>query len=139
MRAVLGVDAVVLDDARPDAEIRHTYARKPPGGRGRPRGMRQATLPISEIGLIAATRGIAGAGAGLLIASRVPEKNRKMVGWGLFAIGVLTTIPFLIDVLRKSSKPNSPAEKRAAGPQLRPRRHANPAAHNGHPTRTTAR
>jgi hypothetical protein len=70
--------------------------------------MRQATLPISEIGLIAATRGIAGAGAGLLIASRVPEKNRKMVGWGLFAIGVLTTIPFLIDVLRKSSKPNSP-------------------------------
>jgi hypothetical protein len=65
--------------------------------------MRRATLTIPEIGLIAATRGMAGAGVGLLIASKLSPQKRKVIGWPLFLAGALSTIPILIDVLGKSS------------------------------------
>lgn len=63
--------------------------------------MRQATLPIPEIGAIAATRGMLAAGAMLLFADRIPEKRRKFIGWPLLAVGVLSTIPLAIDVIRR--------------------------------------
>ncbi len=68
--------------------------------------MRNATLPVAEVGLIAATRGIGGAGIALLLADRIPAKNRKAIGWGLFAVGALTTIPLILDVIHnRSMKP----------------------------------
>lgn len=84
-------------------------------------GMRHATLPMTEVGIIAATRGMAGAGAGLLLADRVPEKRRKVIGWGLFAIGALTTVPLIIDVVRKSSEPGSGVEKVDVVPTSEPK------------------
>ena len=50
-------------------------------------------LRLPELGLIAATRGMLGAGIGLLLASKLRDKRRKGVGWTLVAIGALTTIP----------------------------------------------
>jgi hypothetical protein len=64
--------------------------------------MKQATLPLPEIGLIAATRGMAGAGFAFLISARMTEKKRKAIGWPLFIIGALSTIPLVMDISKKS-------------------------------------
>lgn len=63
--------------------------------------MKKSELTIPEIALIAATRGMLGAGIGLLLAPRIPERPRKVVGLTLLAIGVLSTIPLAIDVFGK--------------------------------------
>ncbi|HLK17220.1 MAG TPA: hypothetical protein VKT78_20620 [Fimbriimonadaceae bacterium] len=68
--------------------------------------MKEATLPVPEIGLIAATRGMAGAGAALLLADRLSPKSKKMLGWPLFLVGALSTVPILIDVMRRSGRTN---------------------------------
>ncbi len=62
--------------------------------------MRKIKLSLPEIGILAGTRGMLGAGAGLLLAERV-RKHRKGVGWTLLSIGVLTTIPFVKKVIKK--------------------------------------
>jgi hypothetical protein len=67
--------------------------------------MRQTQLTMPEIGLIAATRGMLGAGAALLWAEKLPRDKKKAVGWTLFLIGAVSTIPLAIDVFRKMQKP----------------------------------
>lgn len=67
--------------------------------------MRQVSLPLHEIGFIAATRGMAGAGLGLLLAEQLPPATRRAVGWTLLGIGALTTVPLLVSVLRRSGQP----------------------------------
>jgi hypothetical protein len=64
--------------------------------------MRETHLSIPELGLIAMTRGAAGAGLALLLADRLSAEQRKALGWGLFLIGALSTIPLVADVLGKS-------------------------------------
>ena len=59
--------------------------------------MRQTTLPIPELGLIAATRGMLGAGAALLLADKLPTDKKKTVGWTLFLVGAASTIPLVMD------------------------------------------
>lgn len=66
--------------------------------------MRQTTISVPELGLIAATRGLGGAGIGLLLAERISDRKRKALGWPLFLIGALSTIPLVIDVVRKSKQ-----------------------------------
>lgn len=66
--------------------------------------MRQSNLPYPEIGVIAATRMMAGAGLGLLLANKLTDGKRKSVGWQLLALGALSTVPLAIDVYRKSHK-----------------------------------
>jgi len=51
-----------------------------------------------EIGFLAGTRGLLGAGIGLLVAARLSEAQRKEIGWTLVAIGVLTTLPLALIV-----------------------------------------
>ena len=63
--------------------------------------MKTAALTLPEIGLIAATRGMLGAGIALLVGDRLPEEQRKAVGWTLLAVGIVTTIPLLMNVLGK--------------------------------------
>ena len=55
--------------------------------------MRQIQLTIPEVAFIAGTRGALGAGLGLLLSPRMTKSRRRAVGWTLFAIGALTTIP----------------------------------------------
>jgi len=64
--------------------------------------MRQTQLSLPELAVIAGTRAIAGAGIGLLLADRLPETQRKAVGWTLLLVGVATTIPLAIDILGNS-------------------------------------
>ena len=63
--------------------------------------MKKSELSLPEIGLIGATRGMLGAGLALLSADRIKPRRRKIIGRTLVAIGVLTTIPLVIDVFRK--------------------------------------
>jgi hypothetical protein len=63
--------------------------------------MKKAELTLPEIGLIAGTRAMIGAGAGLLLADRLNDDQRKAIGWTLLAIGAISTIPLAIEVLSK--------------------------------------
>ncbi len=61
--------------------------------------MRKVKFTLPEIGVMAGTRGMLGAGAGLLLADRV-HRHRRKIGWGLLGIGILTTIPFVRKVMK---------------------------------------
>ena len=63
--------------------------------------MKKAELTIPEIALIAGTRGMLGAGVGLLLADRLNDDQRKAIGWTLFIAGAISTIPLVIEVLSK--------------------------------------
>ena len=63
--------------------------------------MMTSELSLPEIGLLAGTRAMLGAGVALLVADRLSERRRKIVGRTLFAIGALTTVPLVIDVFAK--------------------------------------
>jgi multisubunit Na+/H+ antiporter MnhB subunit len=65
--------------------------------------MKERTLTIPDLALIAGTRIALGAGIGLLLADKLNEDNRKGAGWALLTVGVLTTIPLVMNVLGKSS------------------------------------
>ena len=60
--------------------------------------MKRSDLTLPEIGLIAGTRGMLGAGVALLLADRLSEEQRKAVGWTLFLVGAISTIPLAIEV-----------------------------------------
>jgi hypothetical protein len=63
--------------------------------------MKKAELTIPEIALIAGTRGMIGAGAGLLLADKLNDDQRRAMGWTLLIIGAISTIPLAIGVLSK--------------------------------------
>lgn len=67
--------------------------------------MRKANLSIPEIGAIAATRGMAAAGAALLMSDRISDKKKRPLGIALLAIGALSTIPLALDFFHKLKKP----------------------------------
>jgi hypothetical protein len=54
---------------------------------------------LPELALIAGTRAALGAGIALLCADRLAPEQRKAVGWTLFAVGALSTIPLAFEVL----------------------------------------
>ncbi len=64
--------------------------------------MKTTNLTFPELFLIAATRGMLGAGLALLAAKRLTEEQRETAGYVLTAIGVLTTFPLAFEVFGKS-------------------------------------
>jgi len=64
--------------------------------------MKTANLSIPEIALIGGTRVALGAGIGLLLARKLNENKQKGAGWALLAVGALTTIPLIKNVIDKS-------------------------------------
>jgi uncharacterized membrane protein YfcA len=65
--------------------------------------MREAQVTLPELAMIAGTRAVLGAGLGLLLADRLPDAQRKAVGWTLLLIGVVITVPLAVEVLGKVS------------------------------------
>jgi hypothetical protein len=63
--------------------------------------MRERGLTIPEIMLIGGTRVALGVGLGLLIADKLSHDTRKGAGWALLAVGVLTTVPLVMNVIGK--------------------------------------
>jgi len=64
--------------------------------------MRRVSLRIPEIGFIAGTRAALGAGLGLMLADKLNRRRRKKVGWVLLTIGAVTTVPLIVNVVRKA-------------------------------------
>jgi uncharacterized membrane protein YfcA len=60
------------------------------------------TVNLPTLMLVAATRGMLGAGIGMLVADRLGER-RLRVGRTLLAIGALSTIPLLLHIFRRRS------------------------------------
>ena len=59
------------------------------------------SVTVPELALIAATRGIIGLGAGLLLGDKLKPERRKVLGWSLFLSGLASTIPIAIHVFGK--------------------------------------
>jgi hypothetical protein len=60
--------------------------------------MNPVTLTLPELGLVVGTRAAAGAGIGLLCADKLSPEQRRAVGWTLLAVGLITTVPLLLEV-----------------------------------------
>jgi hypothetical protein len=58
-------------------------------------------VSVPEIGIVAMTRGMAGAGIGLIASNYLRPETRRAVGWTLFAVGALTTIPIVMALFGK--------------------------------------
>jgi hypothetical protein len=58
-------------------------------------------VTVPELVLIAVTRGMLGAGIGLLAAGRLSDDQRRIVGRVLLTIGAMTTIPLAFHVFRR--------------------------------------
>ena len=71
--------------------------------------MKKHALTFPEIGPVAGTRLALSVGFGLLLGGRLAPEVRRAVGWGLVAVGVLSTPPLLAHVLnRGASEPAAP-------------------------------
>jgi hypothetical protein len=60
--------------------------------------MRETRITVPELILVAGTRALLGAGLGLLLANRLSDDQRRAVGWTLFLVGALSTIPLAFEV-----------------------------------------
>jgi hypothetical protein len=66
--------------------------------------MFKTELPLPELALLVGTRGLLGAGLGLLLAERLDADQRRAVGWTLVGIGVLTTVPLALMAFNRRSR-----------------------------------
>jgi hypothetical protein len=55
--------------------------------------MKERVVTLPELAVIAATRGMLGAGIGLLTAGRLDSQRRRTLGLILLAVGITSTIP----------------------------------------------
>lgn len=60
--------------------------------------MKKRELTLPELALIAGTRGMLGAGIGLLLSGKLSKDKRRATGWTLVAVGAVTTIPLMMSV-----------------------------------------
>ena len=63
--------------------------------------MRETKLTIPQVALIGGTRGMLGAGIALILADKLDRNQRRAVGWTLFLIGAISTVPLAIEVLSR--------------------------------------
>jgi multisubunit Na+/H+ antiporter MnhB subunit len=62
--------------------------------------MNTLLLDVPDFGFIVGTRVALAAGIGLLAANNLPEERRRAIGTALVAVGVITTIPAVMSVMR---------------------------------------
>ena len=75
--------------------------------------MKEHNLKVSEIALIAGTRGMLGAGIGLLLSGKLSKDQRRAVGWTLVMVGAVTTIPLAMNLFSKDEKVRTPTLRAA--------------------------
>jgi len=59
---------------------------------------REFELSLPTLFSVAATRGLLGLGAGLLLSDKLERKRRRRTGFALLGLGVATTIPLALRV-----------------------------------------
>jgi hypothetical protein len=65
--------------------------------------MTRKLLSMPELAIISGTRAALGAGIGLLVADKLTKERRKGIGWALLSIGLASTIPILIQLVRSEN------------------------------------
>lgn len=70
--------------------------------------MKTMEVSVPQLAFVAATRGMAGAGVGLLLSNLLSPPERKALGWTLLAIGALTTIPIAARVFAAQTREERP-------------------------------
>ena len=63
--------------------------------------MRTFEVSLPEMIFVAATRGMAGAGIGLLAGGFLKPETRRTVGWTLLGIGAASTVPIAMLALAR--------------------------------------
>ena len=63
--------------------------------------MRETRLTIPQVALIGGTRGMLGAGVALLLSDKLDRNQRRTIGWTLFLIGAISTVPLAMEVLSR--------------------------------------
>lgn len=66
-------------------------------------------LNLSDIMLIAMTRGMLGAGIGLLAAGKLNDERRRAIGRTLVLVGAVTTVPLVWRVFGQRGRPALPS------------------------------
>jgi hypothetical protein len=59
---------------------------------------RNLQLSLPTLFSVAATRGLLGVGAGLLLSDKLARKRRRRMGFTLLGVGIATTIPLALRV-----------------------------------------
>lgn len=77
--------------------------------------MKQHEITFPIIALIAGTRVALGVGLGFLMADWIAGERRKGAGWALVAVGALTSIPLLAEVLGGGGTPSEACHRPHAG------------------------
>jgi hypothetical protein len=70
--------------------------------------MREISLTVPEIGLMAGTRVALGVGIGLLLSNRLNKDERKAAGLALMSVGILTTVPMIMSLIGKRRGTDKP-------------------------------
>jgi hypothetical protein len=80
--------------------------------------MTRKLITIPQLALIATTRAALGAGVALLLSDRLNDDQRRAVGWTLFTVGALSTIPLALQLFlpddQSSTSPTQPARPELA-------------------------
>ena len=61
--------------------------------------MKTYPVTLPEMAIVALTRGMAGAGLGLLLSGSMQRETRRVLGWTLLALGAASTVPILLALL----------------------------------------
>ena len=59
---------------------------------------------MPQIGLVAVTRAMLGAGVALLLSEMLSGDDRRAIGWTLFAVGALTTVPLIMQMMDSAGR-----------------------------------
>ncbi len=70
--------------------------------------MPTTSLSLMKIGALAATRAALGAGVALLVADRLEPRSRRAVGGALLAVGLVSTVPLVVSIVRGIGSPVGP-------------------------------
>jgi hypothetical protein len=62
--------------------------------------MKRYEVSLPQLAYVAATRGLGGAGAALLLAPFIRAATRRKLGWVLLGLGVLSTIPIAVRLVQ---------------------------------------
>ena len=65
----------------------------------------RTVLSLPDLALIGMTRGLLGAGIGLLVADRLTQTQRRPLGLGLVAVGLLSTVPLALQIFSGLERP----------------------------------
>jgi uncharacterized membrane protein YfcA len=85
--------------------------------------MQRTPLSIPEIAIIGGTRAMLGAGVGMLVADHLNSDQRRAIGWTLAAVGALTTIPIVAQLVKSrqdEAQAEHPEHRRFAEQEAQP-------------------